>query len=288
MPVQTKIQSRRDTAANWTSTNPTLASGEIGFETDTLKFKIGNGSTAWTSLSYQGASVSGLTPAGVVYGSSTGTITSSAQGVAGQFLMSYGDIANGGPQWINVAAMESVTVATTTALVGTYANNIPGTTPSTFTLTSTGVLTIDGYNIAAGDRILVKDQLVGSTPTYIANGVYLVTTAGATGVAAVLMRDNDADTMAKIAAMPISVDQGTTNGGLQWNCTNKTTDTMGTSAINFVKNNIGGVTQIVAGTNVTISPTGGTGVVTINSSGGGGGGSAGDSDQTILPSLIFS
>ena len=46
------IQLRRDTAANWTSTNPTLASGEMGFETDTGKFKIGTGSTAWTSLSY--------------------------------------------------------------------------------------------------------------------------------------------------------------------------------------------------------------------------------------------
>ena len=52
MPAQTVIQIRRDTAANWTSTNPTLASGEIGFETDTNKLKIGNGSTAWTSLSY--------------------------------------------------------------------------------------------------------------------------------------------------------------------------------------------------------------------------------------------
>jgi hypothetical protein len=52
MPVQTKIQIRRDTAANWTSTNPTLASGEIGFETDTNKLKIGTGSTAWTSLVY--------------------------------------------------------------------------------------------------------------------------------------------------------------------------------------------------------------------------------------------
>jgi hypothetical protein len=52
MPVQTKIQIRRDTAANWTSTNPTLASGEIGFETNTNKLKIGNGSTAWTSLAY--------------------------------------------------------------------------------------------------------------------------------------------------------------------------------------------------------------------------------------------
>ena len=52
MAVVTQIQLRRDTAANWTSTNPTLASGEMGFETDTGLFKIGNGSTAWTSLAY--------------------------------------------------------------------------------------------------------------------------------------------------------------------------------------------------------------------------------------------
>jgi hypothetical protein len=52
-----KIQSRRGTAAQWTSSNPTLSAGEFGFETDTLKLKIGNGSTAWTSLAY-----TGLTP----------------------------------------------------------------------------------------------------------------------------------------------------------------------------------------------------------------------------------
>lgn len=47
-----RFQIRRDTAANWTSNDPTLASGEIGFETDTYKLKIGDGSTAWTALSY--------------------------------------------------------------------------------------------------------------------------------------------------------------------------------------------------------------------------------------------
>ena len=47
-----QIQLRRDTAANWTSANPTLAQGEIGIETDTLKIKVGDGSTAWSSLSY--------------------------------------------------------------------------------------------------------------------------------------------------------------------------------------------------------------------------------------------
>lgn len=46
------IQIRRGTASQWTSANPTLAQGEMGVETDTLKVKIGNGSTAWTSLPY--------------------------------------------------------------------------------------------------------------------------------------------------------------------------------------------------------------------------------------------
>jgi hypothetical protein len=46
------IQIRRDTAANWTSANPTLAQGELGVETDTDKIKIGDGSSAWTSLGY--------------------------------------------------------------------------------------------------------------------------------------------------------------------------------------------------------------------------------------------
>jgi hypothetical protein len=50
--MATRMQQRRGTAAQWTSANPTLGAGEIGFETDTNKFKIGNGETAWTGLSY--------------------------------------------------------------------------------------------------------------------------------------------------------------------------------------------------------------------------------------------
>jgi hypothetical protein len=54
MAVVTQIQLRRGTAAQWTSTNPTLAAGEQGYETDTGKLKIGDGSTAWNSLGYIG------------------------------------------------------------------------------------------------------------------------------------------------------------------------------------------------------------------------------------------
>ena len=59
--MTTRLQQRRDTAANWTSNNPTLATGEIGFETDTKKFKIGDGSTAWTSLAYAFGAAPALT-----------------------------------------------------------------------------------------------------------------------------------------------------------------------------------------------------------------------------------
>lgn len=48
----TKIIQRHDTAANWTSVNPVLAVGEMGVETDTNKFKFGDGVTAWSGLTY--------------------------------------------------------------------------------------------------------------------------------------------------------------------------------------------------------------------------------------------
>ena len=50
--MPTKIQLRRDTAADWTSNNPTLSAGEFGWESDTNRFKIGTGSANWTSLEY--------------------------------------------------------------------------------------------------------------------------------------------------------------------------------------------------------------------------------------------
>lgn len=63
MAVQ--IQIRRGTAAQWTSANPTLASGELAHETDTGKLKVGDGSTAWTSLAYFTAGTSLGTMTGV-------------------------------------------------------------------------------------------------------------------------------------------------------------------------------------------------------------------------------
>lgn len=50
--MASQIQVRRDTAANWASSDAVLAQGEQGLETDTGKLKYGDGTTAWTSLDY--------------------------------------------------------------------------------------------------------------------------------------------------------------------------------------------------------------------------------------------
>ena len=47
-----RIQIRRDTKAKWADLNPILAAGEMGFEIDNNRLKIGNGITAWNSLPY--------------------------------------------------------------------------------------------------------------------------------------------------------------------------------------------------------------------------------------------
>jgi hypothetical protein len=78
MAVVTQIQVRRGTASQWTSTNPTLAAGEFGFETDTNKIKCGTGTTAWTSLPYlnNDGDITGVTAGtGLSGGGTSGTVT---------------------------------------------------------------------------------------------------------------------------------------------------------------------------------------------------------------------
>ena len=75
--VNVQIQQRIDTASAWTTANPTLLSGEIGWESDTGKFKLGTGSTAWASLAYVAGS-GGYTAGTGVAISASNVITASA------------------------------------------------------------------------------------------------------------------------------------------------------------------------------------------------------------------
>lgn len=121
------------------------------------------------------------------------------------------DVAN--KQYVDSVAQgldvkEAVTVATTTNLVGTYAAVSSGV-GDTFTITATGVLTIDDIAVVLNDRVLIKDQT-----SQHHNGIYTVTTAGAAGVSAVLTRSVDFDTVAKMNAGSFTfVSKGTALSG---------------------------------------------------------------------------
>jgi hypothetical protein len=143
-----------------------------------------------------------------------------------------------------INAHDAVRLATTTTLAATYtAGSLTANPPgdggtgvgAIITFTATGITQLDGANtLVLGDRILVKDGVTAdSGSTSKANGIYVVTTAGTTGVATVLTRalDYDNSIFGDIAAGDlVYVRSGTAAGGTQWVQTNIGTATTGTGA----------------------------------------------------------
>jgi len=86
-----KIQLRRDTAANWTAANPILAQGEVGYEIDTSKDKVGDGVTAWNSRGYTGVATAGWLQSGT--GAVSRTVDSKLKDVVS--VKDFGAVCNG-------------------------------------------------------------------------------------------------------------------------------------------------------------------------------------------------
>lgn len=88
-----RILPRRGAAAAWTTANPILAAGEMGYETDTKKSKIGDGSTAWNSLSYSGGGTPAAARAAI---DASPTLGASRHSVTGKFHVDgYGALGDG-------------------------------------------------------------------------------------------------------------------------------------------------------------------------------------------------
>jgi hypothetical protein len=167
-----RILLRRDTSSNWTSGNAVLASGEVGYETNTGKFKIGNGSTAWTSLGY---SIASNISSAVLNDLGDVTITSAADG---DFLRW------NGTAWIN----DAVNLSTDT--VGSYVTSLVAGTGVTLANNSgegaTPTITVDTTVIAplasptfTGTVVLPDNTVALGTKT---TGNYVATITGGTGV----------------------------------------------------------------------------------------------------------
>jgi hypothetical protein len=116
MAVQ--IQIRRGTAAAWTSANPTLAAGEFAMETDTDKYKFGDGSTAWTSLGYSSLPSTAISntvvdaKGDIIAATADNTVAKLTVGSNGQVLTAASGQSTG-LQW-QTMAHTAITVADTT------------------------------------------------------------------------------------------------------------------------------------------------------------------------------
>jgi len=254
------IQFRRDTASNWTSNNPTLADGEFAIETDTDKYKIGDGSTAWTSLNYGtglGAIDVGTIDAkgDLVVGTADNTAARLAAGSNGQVLVADSG-QTGGLKWVSQESIvnwhEAVKLATAGALPNTptYDNGTSGV-GATLTAGANARLSIDGANATTGDRVLVQDQATAAH-----NGIYDVTNQGVASTTAwILTRAVDFDgapTGQVKSGDSVYALSGSANSGQGFVVTS-TSDphAIGTDSIAFTQ--FTGTQAFTAGTGVSIS-----------------------------------
>ncbi len=181
MAVQ--IQLRRGTASAWTVANPTLAIGEFAVETDTDRYKIGDGSTAWTSLSYSSLPAGALTTAGGV--TITGTITHGADGTGADVRWNSG---TAGDYMLWDASEEQLVITGTS---GATALNI-----ADGNVVIAGDLTVNGTSInLSTTNTVVEDALIelNNGASSNANDLGIVMERGSTGDNAIIAWDESAD-----------------------------------------------------------------------------------------------
>lgn len=101
----------------------------------------------------------------------------------------------------------------------------------TLSQTTPAVITIDGVELAEGDRVLLAGQTDATQ-----NGIYVVSTAGSDSTAAVLTRADDFNDTAKIVLnVMIPVQRGMQNADTTWMLTNDAAVTLDTTPLTFSK-----------------------------------------------------
>lgn len=138
-----QIQFRRGTAAEWSSVNPILAEAEMGIETDTDLFKIGNGSQSWNDLDYGG--IRGFTGS-IGFVGSTGVGNIAVQNVL--YVSKSGDDSNDGQNLTSskLTIKSAVSIATigTTIFVksGDYTEDNPIVLPEGVSIVGDNLRTV--------------------------------------------------------------------------------------------------------------------------------------------------
>jgi hypothetical protein len=165
MPVNTRLQVRRGTASSWTSADPILYAGEIGYETDTGRIKIGDGTTVWSSLDYNA-----VVPSSFLAGSGL-SVSVAADGSTVTYSLSDPTIQASDITDFNSAVSGLLPVKNITSGSGISVNNVAGN--FTISLSDPTIQVaditdfIDGVNDRVADLITAGN---GIQLTYTDNG----------------------------------------------------------------------------------------------------------------------
>ena len=242
---------RRDTAANWTSVNPTLLTGEIGIESDTNKWKVGTGSAAWTALAYMpGSQLSAYPIVNVdIAAGAEIAVSKLADGTARQLLQT--DAAGTGVEWasnidvpgtldVTGAATFDSTVAVTGALTKSGSNVV--TVGDTGTVTSTMILdgTILNADINASAAIVDTKLATIATGGKVSNSATTATNANT--ASAIVARDASGNFTA-----------GTITASLTGNASTVTTNANLTGDVTSVGNATSIATGVVVNADINAS-----------------------------------
>lgn len=202
MAINGNFQFRRGTASLWASSNPILLSGELGLETDTAKFKIGDGTSAWNSLPYGGIKGDTGIASQTIVGATTVINPNQNPSVTDADAGANADLRFSLPRAREVVAQTTNTVSPSTAASVTQTADAEGDVNLTFNIprgakgwTPVLVVVSDGerrvlrlidYIDGEGTKPTIPtDNYVGTAGlTTLANAVDIRGAVGATGPAA--------------------------------------------------------------------------------------------------------
>ncbi len=191
--MTSKLQIRRDSASDWTSANPTLSAGEMGYEQDTTKLKVGDGTTVWNSLGYFSPPSLGVT----VVANMTALVAITGMSAGDEAFVTANNklFLYNGSGWYLVATVQNSSPSSITGVSGTYALATDGTA-TTITAVSTdpeGVPLTWSYAVTTGSltngggasaTVSQADNVFTVTPTTNASyaGTFSVTFSATDGV----------------------------------------------------------------------------------------------------------
>lgn len=297
-----QLQIRHDTSSNWTSVNPVLLSAEIGYETNTGFIKIGDGTTAWSSLPYWTggatgdmilASVQTVTGAKtfnsgklVLAGSTSGTTTLNANAVAGAgtvVLPTTGTLATlAGTETLTNKTLTSPTL--TTPALGTPASGVL----TNCTGLPTAGLVNSAVTYAKIQNVSATDKLLGRA----AAGAGVIEEIALTSAGRALIDDADAAAQRTTLGLGTLATQSGTFSGTSSGTNTGDQNLFSTIAISGQSDVVADTTSdtltLVAGSGITLTTNAATDTITITSTASGSGDVVGPASSTANAAVRFS